>query len=184
VGRFYSEEEAGELASSRGWDMVEDSFRGYRRVVSSPSPVRVVQLPTIQRLVDDGVIVVACGGGGIPVHRTQDGKIRGLEAVVDKDRTSALLAVRLGAHRLVITTEVDCVYRDFRKPTQQCLLRTNIEEVRELAKDGQFPPGSMRPKIEAAIFFLRRGGQEVIICRPEHLLEAFDGKAGTRIYKE
>ncbi len=184
IGRFYDAEEAEQLTNSRGWDMVEDSFRGYRRVVSSPSPVRVVQLPTIRRLVDDGVIVVACGGGGIPVHRTTDGRIEGLEAVVDKDRASALLAVRLGARRLVITTEVDCVYRDFRKPTQQCLLRTNIDEVRELAKEGQFPPGSMRPKIEAAIFFLRRGGHEVIICRPESLLDAFAGKAGTRIYEE
>ena len=184
IGRFYSAQQAEQLSNSRGWDMVEDSFRGYRRVVSSPSPVRVVQLPTIRRLVNDGVIVVACGGGGIPVHRTADGRIEGLEAVVDKDRASALLAVRLGARRLVITTAVDCVYRDFRKPTQQCLIRTNIEEVRKLAEEGQFPAGSMKPKVEAAIFFLRRGGHEVIICRPEHLIDAFAGKAGTRIYKE
>ena len=140
--------------------------------------------PAIRRLVEDGVIVVCCGGGGIPVQRTPEGAIEGVEAVIDKDRASALLAVRLGAERLIITTEVDHVYRDFRKPTQQALVRTHIEELRELARDGQFPPGSMRPKIEAAIFFLRRGGKEAIICRPEQLVEAFHGEAGTRIYKE
>ncbi len=184
IGRFYSASDAASLAEQRGWEMVEDSHRGYRRVVSSPSPVRIVQLPTIRRLVEAGVTVVACGGGGIPVHRTSDGQIEGIEAVIDKDRASALLAVRLGARRLVITTEVDCVYRDFRQPGQQCLAETNIEELRQLAREGQFPPGSMRPKVESAIFFLRRGGQEAIICRPEHLVDAFSGKAGTRIHKE
>jgi len=184
IGRFYSVSEAEELAAHHGWTMVEDSYRGWRRVVSSPSPVRIVQLSTIQRLVNEGTVVVACGGGGIPVQRTAEGRIEGVEAVIDKDRASALLAVRLGAKRLAITTEVDCVYRDYHKPTQQCLVRTHVEEVRELARQGQFPAGSMRPKIEAAIFFLLRGGEEVIICRPEHLLEAFAGKAGTRIYRE
>jgi carbamate kinase len=184
IGRFYDKEDALQLGASRGWEMVEDSYRGWRRVVSSPSPVKVMQLNTIRRLVDDGVVVVSCGGGGIPVQRTRDGRIEGIEAVIDKDRTSALLAVGLGARRLVITTEVDCVYRDFRQPTQQCLVRTHVEEVRALDREGQFPAGSMRPKIEAAIFFLCRGGHEVIICRPEHLIAAFAGKAGTRIYKE
>lgn len=184
VGRFYSKEDALQLGEGRGWEMVEDSYRGWRRVVSSPSPVKVMQLNTIRRLVDDGVVVVACGGGGIPVQRTEEGRIEGVEAVIDKDRASALLAVGLGANRLVITTEVDCVYRDFRQPTQQALAHTNIEEVRQLDREGQFPPGSMRPKIEAAIFFLRRGGHDVTICRPEHLIAAFAGKAGTRITQE
>ena len=184
IGRFYSSEESVALSERRGWDMVEDSHRGWRRVVSSPTPVRVVQFDTIRRLVNAGVVVVACGGGGIPIQVMADGRIEGVEAVIDKDRVSALLAVQLQAKRLVITTEVDCVYRDFRQPTQQCLVRTNIEELRELAGEGQFPAGSMRPKVEAAIFFLRRGGQEVIICHPEHLCEAFAGKAGTRIYAE
>jgi len=184
IGRFYSAEESVKLSDLRGWNMVEDSHRGWRRVVSSPNPVRVVQLATIRRLVEAGVVVVACGGGGIPVQLTAEGKIEGVDAVIDKDRVSALLAVKLGAQRLIITTEVDCVCRDFRQPTEQCLVRTNIEELRQLAQEGQFPAGSMRPKIEAAIFFLRRGGHEVIICRPEHLLEALAGKAGTRIYAE
>jgi carbamate kinase len=181
IGLFYEEEEAKALTAERGWNMVEDAHRGWRRVVASPVPVSIVQLETIRRLVEAGVSVVCCGGGGIPVERDDDGHIIGLEAVIDKDRASALLAVQLGARRLVITTAIDAVYADFMGPNQRALRKTTLEEVRQLGRDGHFAPGSMRPKMEAAIYFLNRGGEEVIVCKPEDLVEAFDGDAGTHI---
>lgn len=184
IGKFYSEEEAANLQSERAWDMVEDSHRGWRRVVASPAPISIVQLDTIRRLVDAGVTVIACGGGGIPVMRDETGHIRGLEAVIDKDRASALLAVQLGVKRLFITTGVDAVYRDYLTENRTALRETTISELKAMAEAGQFPPGSMGPKIEAALYFLERGGDEVVICHPEALLEAFDGNAGTRILKE
>ena len=184
IGLFYTEEQARVLEAERGWDMVEDAHRGWRRVVASPVPVSIVQLETIRRLVEAGVSVVCCGGGGIPVERDEDGHIIGLEAVIDKDRASALLAVQLGARRLVITTAIDAVYADFRGPNQRALRRTTLEEIRQLGRDGHFAPGSMRPKMEAAIYFLNRGGEEVIVCKPEQLVEAWDGEAGTHITRD
>jgi carbamate kinase len=185
VGKFFSEEEAGRLRRERGWDMVEDSHRGWRRVVPSPSPVAIIQLETIRRLVDAGVTTIACGGGGIPVMRDDDGHIRGVEAVIDKDRASALLARQLGVKRLVVTTGVDGVYRDYLDPAR----RTRLPEVRAsdlqaMAASGQFPPGSMGPKVEAVLHFLERGGEEAVICHPEALLDAWAGRAGTRILKD
>lgn len=184
IGKFYSPNEAEALRQERGWDMVEDSHRGWRRVVPSPPPIEIVQLPTIRRLVEAGVTVIACGGGGIPVERDEDGHIRGLEAVVDKDRASALLAVRLGAARLFITTGVDAIYREFLTEHPVAIRSTTVAELKELAARGQFPPGSMGPKVEAAIYFLERGGREVVVCHPESLEQAFDGAAGTRILLE
>jgi carbamate kinase len=184
IGKFYTAEEADHLRRERGWEMVEDSHRGYRRVVASPAPVAVVQLPTIRRLVAAGVTVIACGGGGIPVMREADGHWRGLEAVIDKDRASALLAAGLGARRMFITTGVDAIYRDYLTDRRAPLARTTVRELHELAAAGQFPPGSMGPKVEAAIRFLERGGDEVVICRPEALVDAFEGKAGTVIVRE
>ncbi len=184
IGLFYTKEQAEEIQAERGWNMVDDAHRGWRRVVPSPAPVSIVQLDTIRRLVGDGVSVVCCGGGGIPVERDDEGHIYGLEAVIDKDRASALMAVELGAKRLVITTAIDAVYVDFMKPTQKALRKTTLEEIRRLGREGQFAPGSMRPKMEAAIYFLRRGGQEVIVCKPEDLVAAFDGDAGTHITVE
>jgi carbamate kinase len=185
IGKFYSAEEADKLHRERGWDVVEDSNRGWRRVVASPTPVTIVQLPTIRRLVDAGVTTIACGGGGIPVMRELDGRIRGLEAVIDKDRASALLAVLLGVKSMYITTGVDAIYRDYLdKDKRTRLPEVTIAELRAMAAAGQFPPGSMGPKVEAAIYFLERGGEEAVICHPEALLEAFAGRAGTRILKE
>jgi carbamate kinase len=184
IGKFYGPQEAETLRRERGWDMAEDSHRGYRRVVASPAPIEIVQLPTIRRLVEAGVTVIACGGGGIPVERDGDGHIRGLEAVIDKDRASALLAVRLGATRLFITTGVDAVYRDFLTDHAAPIGRITVADLKALAAGGQFPPGSMGPKVEAAVYFLERGGREVVVCRPESLEEAFDGAAGTRILTE
>jgi len=181
VGSFYSAAEAEELRKRYGWRMIEDAHRGYRRVVVSPNPVGIVQLPTIRRLSEDGVTVIACGGGGIPVVRDPDGHFRGVEGVVDKDRASALLAAELGADRLLITTGVDAVCVGFRTPEERALRETDVAELQRLDAEGHFAPGSMRPKIEAAIHFLQRGGQEVVICRPEALTEALDGQTGTRI---
>jgi len=184
VGRFYSEAEARCLMAQRGWRMVEDAGRGYRRVVASPLPRAIVQLPAIRRLVEAGVTVIACGGGGIPVTRDQEGHIQGVEAVIDKDRVSALLALGLGAARLVITTGVDAVYRDYLGARKQPIGHASVGELTALAAAGAFPPGSMGPKIEAAIDFLSHGGEEVVICRPEALVEALEGAAGTHLYKE
>lgn len=184
VGKFYSAEEAELLKRERGWPMVEDSHRGWRRVVPSPSPIAIVQLDTIRRLVESGVTVIACGGGGIPVMRDAHGHIRGLEAVIDKDRASTLLALGLGCTRMIITTGVDAIYRDYLTDRRQALREVTARELAEMAASKQFPPGSMGPKVEAAIHFLERGGDEVVICHPEALLEAWDGRAGTRIRKD
>jgi carbamate kinase len=183
IGSFYSAAEAARLSAERGWTMVDDSHRGWRRVVPSPSPRAVVQLETIRRLVDAGVTVIACGGGGIPVARGPDGRLRGLEAVVDKDRASALLAEELGVSRLIITTGVDGVWLDFLTERRTRLDRVTASELRRHAAAGQFPPGSMGPKVEAALRFLDRGGDEVVICSTEALVEAFAGRAGTIIRK-
>jgi carbamate kinase len=153
-------------------------------VVPSPAPVEIVQLETIRRLSRQGVTVVACGGGGIPVMRDAAGHLRGIEAVIDKDRASALLAARLGARRMVVTTGVDAIYRDYLTERRTPLATVTADELGALAAAGQFPPGSMGPKVEAAIRFLERGGDEVVICRPEALADAFDGHAGTRIVRE
>lgn len=184
IGKFYGLEEAQVLRRERGWEMVEDSHRGYRRVVASPTPIEIVQLSTLRRLVEAGVTIIACGGGGIPVERDGDGAIRGLEAVIDKDRASALLAVKLGATRLFITTGVDAIYRDFLTDHAAPITRITARDLQALAAQGQFPPGSMGPKVEAAVYFLERGGREVVVCRPEALEAAFDGSAGTHIVPE
>lgn len=164
--------------------MVEDSHRGWRRVVASPSPVSIVQLDTIRRMVDMGITVIACGGGGIPVMRDGDGHIRGLEAVIDKDRASALLAASLGVKRMVITTGVDAVYRDYLTDRRAPMREASMSELRAMSDAKQFPPGSMGPKVEAALWFLEHGGEEVLICHPEALIDAFENRAGTRILKE
>jgi len=184
VGKFYEADEAATLRHQRRWNMVEDSHRGWRRVVPSPAPVDIVQLPTIRRLVDAGVTVIACGGGGIPVMRDDEGHVRGIEGVIDKDRASALLAVKLGVRRMFVTTGVDAVYRDYLSDHRSAIPCLGVPEAKAMAARGQFPPGSMGPKIEAAVYFLERGGEEVVICEPEALALAFEGRAGTRIVKE
>ena len=181
IGQFYTEEEAALLTRERGWRMVDDSRRGWRRVVPSPPPHRIIQLEEIRTLSESGVTVVCCGGGGIPVMRGPDGHVHGVEAVIDKDRASAVLAVALGASRLIITTGVDAVFKDFLTDHPVALAELTVSEVRQLAHEGQFPPGSMRPKMDASLYYLNRGGAEVIICRPEALPDALARKTGTRI---
>jgi carbamate kinase len=184
IGKFYSVIEAATLQSERGWQMVEDAGRGWRRVVASPTPHAIVQIDTIRRLVDAGVIVVACGGGGIPVARGCNGHLIGVEAVVDKDHASALLASELGVKRMIITTGIDALYRDYGSPQRARITTIGTCELRRLAAAGQFPPGSMGPKIEAAVRFLECGGEEVVICHPDALIDAWEGRAGTTIRKD
>jgi carbamate kinase len=183
IGKFYSAEEAERFRRERGWDMVEDSHRGWRRVVPSPSPRAIVQIDTIRRLVQSGVTVICCGGGGIPVVRDPNGHLRGLEAVVDKDRASALLAGDLGLRRMILTTGTDAIYRDFLTEGRTRISQITTTELRRLVAGGQFPPGSMGPKVEAALRFIDSGGEEAVICQPESLAEAFFGRAGTVIRK-
>ena len=182
IGRFYSDDESDTLAMERGWDMVYVENLGWRRVVPSPIPHKIVQLPTIKRLLDQGVTVVWCGGGGIPVVRADDGSIFGIEAVVDKDRISALLGAEIGADRLFLTTGADAIYRNFSTPERERIEELTIDQARAMAGDGHFPAGSMGPKVEAAISFVESGGKEAVICSPPQLVSAFGGTSGTRVF--
>lgn len=182
VGPFYDQEEGRHLMREKRWDMVEDSGRGYRRVVASPRPVEIVEYRAIRSLVAQGFTVIACGGGGIPVI-SKDGKtLVGSAAVIDKDRAASLLASFLGADILVIPTAVNKVCLNFRQPDQIELDSISLEDARLYLEQGHFAAGSMGPKIEAAITFLEAGGKEVIITLPDLLLEAIQGNAGTHIY--
>ncbi|MDH7516031.1 MAG: carbamate kinase [Bacteroidota bacterium] len=182
IGPFYSRRVAEEKRRLLGWDIVEDSARGWRRVVPSPQPVEVLEADVIQRNIESGVIVIALGGGGIPVIRRDDHTIEGCEAVIDKDRASALLAREMGMDLFVISTDADRVYLDFKQPTQRAITEATADEMERHLAAGQFPPGSMGPKIESALVFLRGGGRKVIITSYEYLLDALDGKAGTHIH--
>jgi carbamate kinase len=180
VGPFYSRAEAEQKKRTLGWQIVEDAARGYRRVVASPEPLEIVEYPVIKSLVDQGVLVIACGGGGIPVMR-ENGGLRGVEAVIDKDRASALLASELGVDLFIISTDADAVYLDYKKPTMRKLPSATADEMQAHYSAGQFPPGNMGPKVQSALRFLARGGKEVIITSYEYLGEAVTGRAGTLI---
>jgi carbamate kinase len=180
IGPFYSRADADEKSARFGWTMIEDAARGYRRVVPSPAPVEVFERHIIRKILDTGMIVIAVGGGGIPV--VEHGyTVTGAEAVIDKDRASALLAVDLKADLFVISTDADAVYLDYKTPTQRKLESTTVGELEKWSREGQFPPGSMGPKVEAAARYLKHGGKEVIITSYEHLMEALEGRAGTHI---
>jgi len=181
IGPFYSRADAEERKCLFGWEIVEDATRGYRRVVPSPEPIDIVELEVIRDLVEQGVLVIACGGGGIPVV-WKNGRLQGVEAVIDKDRASALLASRLGVTLFVISTDIDYVYLDYKKPTQRALYRVGVTELDEYARAGHFPPGNMGPKIESVLRFLRRGGKEAIITSCENLCPAVVGCAGTHMF--
>jgi len=179
IGPFYTEADAVAKRERNGWQMIEDSGRGYRRVVPSPVPLRVVESDQIRTLVDAGHVVVAVGGGGIPVVEDSPGVYRGVEAVIDKDRASALLAASLEVPLLVLSTGVEQVAVHFRKPDQRFLDRLTVSDARRYLAEGEFPKGSMGPKIEAAIAFLEGGGKEVLITTPEALERAISGATGT-----
>ena len=154
---------------------MEDAARGYRRVVPSPEPIDIVELDIIRNLAGQDVLVIACGGGGIPVVRSH-GRLQGVEAVIDKDRASAWLAARLGVDLFVISTDSDYVYLDYKKPTQRPLRSLGVAELDGYAKTGHFPPGNMGPKIESVLRFLRQGGKEAIITSCENLCAAVAGR--------
>ena len=180
IGPFYSRSDAEEKKRQFGWTIVEDAARGYRRVVPSPEPVEIVEQEVVRDLVDDGVLVVACGGGGVPVVR-ENGKLVGVEAVIDKDRASALLASNLKVDVFAISTDTDYVYLDYKKPEQRPLTRVTALDLEKHYAAGHFPPGNMGPKVESVLRFLRAGGKEAVITSYEHLQDAVNGGAGTHI---
>lgn len=181
IGPFYTAEQAAEKTARDGWVMIEDAGRGYRRVVASPEPIRIVEGAQIRALVDAGYVVIAVGGGGVAVVETAPGRYTGVEAVIDKDRASALLAASLDIPLLVLSTGVEQAAVHFRQPDERWLDRISATEAAGYLADGEFPKGSMGPKVEAAIRFLERGGQEVLITSPASLERAIAGETGTRI---
>jgi carbamate kinase len=181
IGPPFSAAEAEQRRAQEGWTMVEDAGRGYRRVVPSPRPVSIVETPAIKALLHAGLVVIAAGGGGIPVVEAEPGRFVGVEAVIDKDLASAHLAASLGLEFLVISTGVERVAVHYRQPDQRDLDRVGLGEVRQYLADGEFPEGSMGPKIRAAIEFLEQGGEEVIITSVACLEAAIAGQAGTHI---
>ncbi|MEO0094353.1 MAG: carbamate kinase [candidate division WOR-3 bacterium] len=181
VGPFYNEKQAAKLAELFNWVIKEDPGRGYRRVVPSPKPIKIVNSRIIKYLVDQNVIVIAAGGGGIPVYIEIDGTYEGIDGVIDKDLASAILAIDIKADLLTILTAVDYVYLNYKKPDQKKIERMTLSEAKRYLNEGQFPPGSMGPKIEAAIKFLESGGNEVIITSLENAKRAFLEDFGTKI---
>jgi carbamate kinase len=178
VGPFYSEEQARRLEDERGWTVVADAGRGWRRVVPSPEPLEIVELAAIRTLVAAGTIAVACGGGGIPVS-SRNGRLSGIDAVIDKDRASSVLAIALGAERLVIITDVDAVYSGWGTEAQKALPELDVAAAEALLPE--LATGSMGPKLEASLAFARATGHEVLITAAGSLAEALAGRAGTRI---
>lgn len=184
IGSFYDEAKARELANDHDWVVAEDAGRGWRRLVASPQPIRIVEQDAIRTLTEAGFLVVAAGGGGIPVVEESGGRLRGVEAVIDKDFASALLAIEIGADMLCITTGVDQVAINYGKPDQRALDVIDVDEARQHLADGQFPPGSMGPKVQAALQYLEAGGKEVLITSPDRLGDAIEGTTGTRFVSQ
>ena len=181
IGVFYNETAAREHMQAKAWTMIEDAGRGWRRVVPSPEPRAIVELEAVRSLIAAGFIVIAAGGGGIPVVRDAAGMLRGVEAVIDKDRASALLATAIGADLLLISTEVEQVALNFKRPDQRLLKQLTVAEAQQHLAAGQFPAGSMGPKIEASIAFIQHGGKEALITNPANIERALGGQTGTRI---
>jgi carbamate kinase len=180
IGPFYDKDKAEKYGKERGWKMIEDAGRGWRRVVASPAPLRIIEQDVIKTLVDQGIVVIAVGGGGIPV--IEEGcKLKGVEAVIDKDLASALLAIGIKVDLFLISTVVEKVALNFGKPDQKLLDSMTLAEAKKYYKEGHFPPGSMGPKIQAIISYLENGGKEALITNPENIERALRGETGTRI---
>lgn len=180
IGNFMTEEQARQR-QTEGWHVVEDAGRGWRRVVPSPKPQRIQEINAIQALMLSGYVVIAAGGGGIPVVRNEVGSLRGVPAVIDKDRASSLLAQQLRADLLMISTGVEKVALEYGTPQQQDLTTITLAQAEKFITEGQFPKGSMLPKIESAVEFVRNGGPRAIITNPPNLTRALHAEAGTRI---
>lgn len=182
VGSFFTLEQSEQMKKEHPeWHFIEDSGRGYRRVVPSPRPIDIVEKDAIKLLIESDYVVVAAGGGGIPVVKSANNTYEGIDAVIDKDFATSLLAEQIEAETLIITTGVSSVYINFGKPNQQVLETVTVEETKQYAQENQFPAGSMLPKIEASLSFLAHKGKRVIITNPESLKEAINEKAGTHI---
>jgi carbamate kinase len=181
VGPFYTRERAALLEKEKGWHMVEDSGRGYRRVVPSPIPREIVEVDAIRALLEAGSVVIAAGGGGIPVVRKKGGLLAGVEAVVDKDHASSLLARELGVDLLLIATGVESVFLNYGRTDQKPLGRVTADEIEAYLEEGHFPAGSMGPKMRAAVEYLRNGGREVIVTDISAVARALRGETGTHI---
>ncbi|MEE8632578.1 MAG: carbamate kinase, partial [Candidatus Bathyarchaeia archaeon] len=181
IGSFYPLAKAKELQAEKGWSMIEDSGRGYRRVVPSPAPREIVEHDTIRTLLEEGTVVIAAGGGGIPVVHEEDGQLRGIVAVVDKDLTAQIIACETRAQILLMLTNVEKVALNFGKANQIDIDALSIEDAELYLRKGEFGIGSMAPKVEAAIRFIKSGGEKAIITSLELCKEAIEGKAGTVI---
>jgi len=181
IGSFMDEKTATGHRQKDNWDIVEDAGRGFRRVVASPRPMRIIELEAIRRLLENDIVVVAVGGGGIPVVEDEQGRLQGAAAVIDKDLATSLLAKELNADLLIISTAIEKVCMNFRKPDQKDIDRMTLAEAKRYLAEGHFAPGSMKPKIEAIIEFLESGGQQALITDPQHLVAALEGKSGTWI---
>lgn len=182
IGPFYSKEKAEKYRKEKKWEIAEDAGRGYRRVVPSPEPLEIVENEIIKKLIEDDVIVIAVGGGGIPVV-SEKNRLSGVEAVIDKDLASSLLASNISAELLLISTNVEKVFLNYNKPNQKGIDRMTVEDAKKYLSEGHFPPGSMGPKIEAGIRFLEKGGKEVIITSPQCIGDALKNKTGTHIVR-
>ena len=183
IGSFMSEKEALTNREEFGWVVMEDAGRGFRRVVPSPTPREIVELDVIRLLVERGYVVVSTGGGGIPVILNDQGDLEGVEAVIDKDLGSSLLARSLGTDIFIISTAIDAVYLNFGMGNQKPINHATVSEIKQYLAEGHFKPGSMKPKIEAIIQFLEDGGKQAIITSPESLLKSIRGGCGTTIVK-
>jgi carbamate kinase len=183
VGPFYSEEEARRLQTEKGWQVVEDAGRGWRRVVPSPDPKAIVEREAIRMLVENRAIVIASGGGGIPVIK-EDGELKGVEAVIDKDLAGERLAEDVGADVFLILTDVDKVRLNYGRPDERPLDRMTVEEAKRYLAEGHFAKGSMEPKVKAAIRFVEAGGERAVIAALEQAVAALAGEAGTQVVRD
>mgnify|MGYP006304381967 CR=1 FL=1 len=184
IGPFYNKEEAEKKKEEDGWDIVEDAGRGYRRVVASPIPLEIKEEAAIKTLVNNNFTVVAVGGGGIPVVKNENAQLKGTAAVIDKDFASSLLASNINADVFIISTAVEKVSLNFATPEQKDLDNVTVGEMKKYMEEGHFKPGSMLPKVKAAINFLEKGGKKVIITQPECLVQAIRGETGTHIVND
>ena len=184
IGPFFTKEEAERFRKEKSWQIVEDSHRGYRRVVASPNPLKIVEDRAVKSLLGAGDIVIAAGGGGIPVIMKEDGDLEGVDVVIDKDLASSVLARDIKADCLMMLTGVERVFLNFKQLNERALKSLTVKEAEKHLKEGCFPPGSMGPKIQAAINFLNWGGEVAIIAAIDKVQEALEGITGTKITKD